>query len=149
MKFEFSVDEDETPPPSGFDLGHIDVWGSEGVATTRDRGPGGGVMIYLTVTLLLDGLRTFLSGKSRSYESTAVDSSFSLTFTRGRDGSIETRCGGALIDRSPAAGVAAALHVAAKQFADAHLEQLPPDDAGREDLQHSLADFERFIGRPR
>ncbi|WP_186776933.1 hypothetical protein [Streptomyces salinarius] len=149
MKFEFSVDEDETPPPSGFDLGHIDVWGSEGVATTRDRGPGGGVMIYLTVTLLLDGLRTFLSGKSRSYESTAVDSSFSLTFTRVRDGSIETRCRGSLIDRSPAAGAAAALHVAAKQFADAHLEQLPPDDAGREDLQHSLLDFERFIGRPR
>ncbi|MBH5130811.1 hypothetical protein I3J14_11640 [Streptomyces sp. HB-N217] len=149
MKFEFSVDEDETPPPSGFDLGHIDVWGSEGVATTRDRGPGGGVMIYLTVTLLLDGLRTFLSGKSRSYESTAVDSSFSLTFTRGRDGAIETRCGTSLIDRSPAAGVAAALHVAAKQFADAHLEQLPPDDAGREDLQHSVADFERFVCRPR
>ncbi|MFE2459739.1 hypothetical protein [Streptomyces sp. NPDC059402] len=149
MKFEFSVDEDETPPPSGFDLGHIEVWGSEGVATTRDRGPGGSVMIYLTVTLLLDGLRTFLSGKSRSYESTAVDASFSLTFTRGRDGSIETCCGGSLIDRSPAAGVAAALHVAAKQFVDAHLEQLPPVDAGREDLQHSLADFERFIGRPR
>ncbi|MFJ6914356.1 hypothetical protein ACIQUX_10370 [Streptomyces sp. NPDC101133] len=149
MKFEFSVDEDETPPPSGFDLGHIDVWGSEGVATTRGRGPGGGVMIYLTVTLLLDGLRPFLSGKSRSYESTAVDSSFSLAFTRVRDGAIETRCGGSLIDRSPAAGVAAAVHVAAKQFADAHLEQLPPDDAGREDLQHSLADFERFIGRTR
>ncbi|MFD8431253.1 hypothetical protein ACFV1R_27020 [Streptomyces coelicoflavus] len=149
MKFEFSVDEDETPPLSGFDLGHIDVWGSDGVATTRDRGQGGGVMIYLTVTLLLDGLRTFLSGKSRSYESTAVDSSFSLTFTRVRDGSIEARCGGSLIDRSPAAGVAAALHVAAKRFADAHLGQLPPDDAGREDLQHSLADFERFMSRPR
>ncbi|PSK56364.1 hypothetical protein B0E38_02666 [Streptomyces sp. 111WW2] len=106
-------------------------------------------MVYLTVTSLLDGLRTFLSGKSRSYESTAVDSSFSLTFTRGRDGSIETRCGGALIDRSPVAGVAAAVHAAAKRFADAHLEQLPPDDAGREDLEHALADFERFMGRPR
>ncbi|MEV5757770.1 hypothetical protein ACIQHU_08350 [Streptomyces tendae] len=149
MKFEFSVDEDETPPPSGFDLGHIDVWGSVGMATTRDRDPAGGAMIYLTVTSLLDGLRTFLSGESRSYESTAVDSSFSLTFTRGRDGSIETRCGGSLVDRSPAAGVAAAVHAAAKRFADAHLEQLPRDDAGREDLQHSLADFERFMGRPR
>ncbi|XKK63564.1 hypothetical protein HFP71_14680 [Streptomyces sp. ARC32] len=149
MKFEFSVDEGETPPPSGFDLGHIDVWGSDGVATTRDRGPSWGVMIYLAVSSLLDGLRALLSGKSRWYESNAVDSSFPLAFTRGRDGSIETRCGGSLVDRSPAAGVAAALHVAAKQFADAHLDQLPPDDAGREDLRHSLADFERFMCRPR
>lgn len=34
MKFEFSLDENETPPPSGFDLGHIAVWGSDGAATT-------------------------------------------------------------------------------------------------------------------
>ncbi|MGX1091852.1 hypothetical protein RKD47_002533 [Streptomyces albogriseolus] len=36
------------------------------------------MMICLSVTLLLDGLRRFLSGKERSYRSAAVDSSFSL-----------------------------------------------------------------------
>jgi hypothetical protein len=149
MEFEFSVDENETPPPSGFDLGHIDVRGSDGSVSSRDRGPGGAVMIYLTVTLLLDGLRTFLAGKARSYESTAVDSSFSLTFNRSRDGVIATSCRGSLVDRSSAAGVAAAVHAAAKRFADAHLEQLPSDDAGREDLEHSLAEFSRFMNRLR
>ncbi|MFD9027511.1 hypothetical protein [Streptomyces parvulus] len=149
MEFEFSVDEAETPPPSGFDLGHMDVRGSNGSVSSRDRGLGGSMMIYLTVTLLLDGLRPFLAGKGRSYESAAVDSSFSLTFTRGRDGVVDTACRGSLVDRSPAADVAAAVHAAAKRFADAHLHQLPPDDAGREDLQHAVADFERFMDQVR
>ncbi|MFI7346683.1 hypothetical protein ACIBSR_10485 [Streptomyces sp. NPDC049936] len=149
MEFEFSVDEAETPPPSGFDLGHIDVRGSNGSVSSRDRGPDGAMMIYLTVPLLLDGLRPFLAGKQRSYESAAVDSSFSLTFTRGRDGSVDTTYQGSLVDHSPAADVAAAVHVAAKRFADAHLHQLPPDDPGREDLQHAVAEFERFMEQVR
>ncbi|MFD5004208.1 hypothetical protein ACFWMV_15000 [Streptomyces mutabilis] len=65
VECEFSVDESGKPPPSGFDLGHIDVLGGEGAVSSRDRGPDGAMMIYLSVTLLLDGLRRFLSGKER------------------------------------------------------------------------------------
>ncbi|WP_235787136.1 hypothetical protein [Streptomyces mutabilis] len=90
MEFEFSVDENETPPPSGFDLGHIDVLGGEGTVSSRDRGPDGAMVIHLSVTLLLLGLRRFLCGEERSYRSAAVDSSFSLAFTRMGDGSVET-----------------------------------------------------------
>ncbi|MDN3252404.1 hypothetical protein ACFW4O_05925 [Streptomyces mutabilis] len=103
------------------------------------------MMTYLSVTLLLDGLRRFLSGKERSYSSAAVDSSFSLAFTRTGDGSVETSYQGVLVDRSPAEAVAAAVHAAAKRFAGEHLPLLPADDAGREDLEHALAEFERFL----
>ncbi|MDG9691186.1 hypothetical protein QC281_13860 [Streptomyces sp. DH17] len=52
---------------------------------------------------------------------------------------------GALVDRSPAEGVAAAVHAAAKRFAGAHLPLLPADDAGREDREHALAEFGRCL----
>ncbi|CCK28211.1 hypothetical protein BN159_3832 [Streptomyces davaonensis JCM 4913] len=85
MRFRFSVAENEQPPFSGFDLGHVDVWGSEGHATSRGGDQDQAMMIYLSLTLLLDGLREFLMDRSRgSYECAAVDSSFSLRFTRGR-----------------------------------------------------------------
>ncbi|MBC2908236.1 hypothetical protein [Streptomyces cupreus] len=148
MEFKFAVAEDELPPPSGFDLGHVDVWGSKGRTTSRDRRPDQAMMIYLSLTLLLDGLRYFLvDGNRSSYESAAVDSSFSLKFTRGRedDGSIETTHGGVLLDRSTTRELATAVYKAAKEFAQATLPNLPPDDAGREDLEKSLAEFEDFL----
>ncbi|WP_328873152.1 hypothetical protein OHT76_25305 [Streptomyces sp. NBC_00287] len=148
MEFKFAVAEDEQPPPSGFDLGHVDVRGSEGQATSRDRRPDQAMMICLSLTLLLDGLRHFLRDGSRtSYESAAVDSSFSLKFTRGRDndGSIETTHEGVLVDRSTSEELATAVHQAAKQFARATFPDLAPDDAGREDLEKSLAEFEDFL----
>ncbi|MFF3879110.1 hypothetical protein [Streptomyces sp. NPDC001978] len=141
------MDEEETPPPSGFDLGHVDVHGSAGEASSRGRTPDQAMMIYLSLTLLLDGLRRFVSGRERVYSSSAVDSSFSLTFKQGKDGSIETVHDGALIDRSSAKDLATALHAGAERFATTHLYLLPADDAGREDLEKSLAEFGRFLSR--
>lgn len=148
MEFEFSISENEPPPPSGFDLGHVDVRGSEGQTTSRDRSPDQAMMICLSLTLLLDGLRNFLmDGNRTSYESAAVDSSFSLKFSRRQDaeGSIETAHEGVLVDRSTTRDLATAVLKAAREFARATLPHLPPDDAGREDLEKSLAEFEDFL----
>ncbi|MDT9700839.1 hypothetical protein [Streptomyces sp. P17] len=148
MEFKFSIAENEPPPPSGFDLGHVDVWGTEGQATSRHRRPDQSMMICLSLPLLLDGLRNFLlDGNRTSYESAAVDSSFSLRFSRRKDdeGSIETTHEGVLVDCSTTRDLAIAVHKAAKQFARATLPHLPPDDAGREDLEKALAEFEDFL----
>ncbi|MFE2061497.1 hypothetical protein ACFXDH_03710 [Streptomyces sp. NPDC059467] len=145
MEFEFSVDENEAPPPSGFDLGHMDVRGDRGEASSRDRTPDQAMMIYLSLTLLLDSLRRFLPGRDRSCTTSVVDSSFSLTFRRGKDGSIETLHDGTVIDRSSAADLAGAVHTGAERFAGPRLPLLPEDDAGREDLEKSLAEFGNFV----
>lgn len=129
MEFEFSIDENEAPPPSGFDLGHMDVRGNAGAASSRGRTPDQAMMIYLSLTLLLDGLRRFLAGRDRVHTTSAVDSSFSLTFRRRRGGSVET------------------VHAGAEAFASTHLPFLPPDDAGRQDLERSLAEFGAFLTR--
>jgi hypothetical protein len=142
MEFTFSVAENQPPPPSGFDLGHVQVRGSEGEAGSRARTPDQVMMIHLSVTLLLDGVRRFLSGRDRTYESAAVGSSFSLKFSRVRGGWIETSHQGVLVDRSPERDVADALFRSAAAFARATLRHLPPDDAGREDLEAALTEFE-------
>ncbi|MFJ8085040.1 hypothetical protein ACIQ6Y_31035 [Streptomyces sp. NPDC096205] len=149
MKFTFSVADDELPPASGFDLGHMDVLGSEGEANSRDRTPDQAMMIYLSVTLLLDGVRHFLTGRERTYESAAVVSSFSLKFSRKKGGWLETRHESALVDRSSEKDLAAALYQGADTFARATLRHLPLDDAGRGDLEASLAEFGRWYVRQR
>ncbi|MFK0104705.1 hypothetical protein [Streptomyces sp. NPDC091217] len=145
IRFEFSVDENEAPPPSGFDLGHMDVHGNREEASSRDRTPDQAMMIYLSLPLLMDGLRRFLPGRDRSFTTSAVDSSFSLAFRRARDGSIETLHDGAVIDRSSAKDLASAVHRGAERFARPRLPLLPEDDAGRDDLEKSLAEFGNFV----
>ncbi|MER6269754.1 hypothetical protein ACFY0B_30385 [Streptomyces sp. NPDC001797] len=148
-RFEFSVAENETPPPSGFDLGHVDVRGNRGEASSRDRTPDQAMMIYLSLPLLMDGLRRFLPGRDRSFTTSAVDSSFSLTFRRGEDGTIKTLHDGTVIDHSPAGDLASAVHTGAKRFARGRLPLLPEDDAGREDLEKSLNEFGSFVAQLR
>ncbi|MCG7207145.1 hypothetical protein [Streptomyces arenae] len=147
LRFEFSVAENVAPPPSGFDLGHMDVRGDRGAVSSRDRTPGQAMMIYLSLSLLLDRLRSFLSGRGRTFTTAAIDSSFSLTFRRRKDGSIETLHDGMVIHRSSAADLASAVHTAAERFAGPPLPLLPEDDAGREDLEKSLAEFGDFVTR--
>ncbi|MEU9276020.1 hypothetical protein AB0D87_31405 [Streptomyces sp. NPDC048342] len=147
LRFEFSVAANEAPPPSGFDLGHIDVRGDRGEASSRGHTPDQAMMIYLSLTLLMDGLRRFLTGRDRSFTTSAVDSSFSLTFRRGKDGSIETVYDGTVIDRSSAADLASAVRAGAERFANPRLPLLPGDDPGREDLERSLAEFGNFTTR--
>ncbi|MGW7296574.1 MULTISPECIES: hypothetical protein [unclassified Streptomyces] len=147
MEFTFSVADDQQPPPSGFDLGHMDVRGSEGEASSRDRTPDQAMMIYLSLTLLLDGLRQFLTGRDRTYESAAVDSSFSLHFARRGDGLVETSHAGEVVDRSTEKELAGSVFRAAEQFGRTHLPGLPPDDAGREDLEASPAQFASTLAR--
>ncbi|MEV5955886.1 hypothetical protein AB0M11_19295 [Streptomyces sp. NPDC051987] len=145
LSFEFSVAENVAPPPSGFDLGHMDVRGDRGAASSRDRTPDQAMMIYLSLSLLLDGLCRFLSGRARTFTTAAIDSSFSLTFRRRKDGSIETLHDGMVIDRSSAEDLASAVYTAAERFAGPRLPLLPEDDAGREDLEKSLAEFGEFM----
>ncbi|MFF5143503.1 hypothetical protein ACFY6U_27845 [Streptomyces sp. NPDC013157] len=149
IRFGFSVAENEAPPPSGFDLGHMDVRGDQGEASSRYRTPDQAMMIYLSLPLLMDGLRRFLPGRGRSFTTAAVDSSFSLTFRRGKDGSIETLHDGTVIDRSSAEDLASAVHTGAERFAAPRLPLLPEDDAGREDLEKSLDEFGHFVAQLR
>lgn len=152
MRFEFGVDG-SAPPPSGFDLGHMTVHGSEGTAGSRGHAPDQAMMIHLSLSALLDGLRLLLTERRRAWAFGAVDSSFALHFTLRKDGTLVTRSGagtGTVIDTSDPGDVAAALAAAAADFAGRHLPTLAPGDAAAQDLSASVADFlAAFGGGPR
>ncbi|MEU3462438.1 hypothetical protein ABZ721_21190 [Streptomyces sp. NPDC006733] len=139
MRFVFSADD--VPPPSGFDLGHMEVEGNLGVYSSRAQVPDQAMMIYVSVSLLLDGLRSLVEAGRGGYTFGGVDSSFSLKFSLTKDGTLTTRAPGTPVDRSDVRTVVAAVWAAAREFAAARLPGLPPDDAGRQDLEMSLAAF--------
>jgi hypothetical protein len=147
MEFEFVVAD--APPPSGFDLGHMTVRGSDGSVSSRGHRPDQSMMIHLSLSQLLDGLGDLLEHGRRSYSFGAVDSSFALHFGLTKDGTLVTRAGGPkgpVVDRSPAASAAADLASDAADFADRTLPSLPPDDASAQDLAASVADFTASFG---
>lgn len=150
MDFEFSVAD--APPPSGFDLGHMTLRGTDGTVSSCGRRPDQSMMIYLSLSQLLDGLRQLLERGRGTYSFGAVDSSFTLHFRLAKGGTLVTRSGGAggpLIDRFPAAEAAADLAAAATDFTAGALPSLPPDDAGAQDLTGSLAEFTAAFGTDR
>ncbi|MFJ9346963.1 hypothetical protein [Streptomyces sp. NPDC101237] len=54
---------------------------------------------------------------------------------------------GTVIDRSPAARLASAVREGAERFAAPRLPLLPEDDAGRENLEKSLAEIDALATR--
>ncbi|MFI9105062.1 hypothetical protein ACIGXA_31600 [Streptomyces fildesensis] len=147
MRFTFT--DDDEPPPSGFDLGHMEVTGSLGSVSSRGHSPDQGMMIYLAVSDLLDGLRALVETGRGGFLFIGSDSSFSLKFSLRKDGQLTTMAAGkAAIDVSDVKTVISAVWTAAKEFADVHLPLLPRDDAGRQDLEMSLAGFAPLVTRP-
>jgi hypothetical protein len=125
------------------------VHGTDGRVGSEGHRPDQSMMIHLSLSQLLDGLRDLLEHGRGSYSFGAADSSFALHFQLAKDGTLVTRAGGAkgpLIDRSPAADAAADLASAAADFATRTLPSLPPDDAGAHDLAASVADFTAAFG---
>ncbi|MGW0081625.1 hypothetical protein [Streptomyces sp. NPDC003393] len=130
--------------PSGFDLGDIYVTGDLGTAQSAGHSPDQGMMIYLSVVQLLDGLRAFLRGSAKTYAFTGADTSFGLVFRRAKDGlSVATK--GGLVARTTAPEFVAAIVSAA----DSLSRTLPPRDAASSDYQDALSEFRPLASEDR
>lgn len=85
IKVKFSVRAGQGEP-SGFDLGDILVEGERGAANSGGHVPDQGMMIYPSVTLLLDSLRMLFSGRrSRSHSQVSTRHSGSISNAQGKD----------------------------------------------------------------
>ncbi|SDX73223.1 hypothetical protein SAMN05421504_103644 [Amycolatopsis xylanica] len=145
VRFEFSrrEDLDHIEPPSGFDLGDMEIVGNVGSVSSRGRAPDQGMMIFVALVELLDGLRRKLK-PGHPYEFVGADSSFILDFREEND-SIVIESEGRRIDSSPKLESLRALSRATHAFVDKELSKLPPDDAAKEDLVPSVADFDAYV----
>ncbi|NUK04318.1 hypothetical protein HRW16_14700 [Streptomyces lunaelactis] len=126
--------------PSGFDLGEM-VWtGDFGDASSIGHIPDQGMMIYPSVTLLLDSLAALLNGRDRVLNFTGVGTSFGIVFRRSnKEISVSSR--NKLIARVSQDELARSVLLAAEELATASLAQLPEQDAVRADYRAALNDF--------
>jgi hypothetical protein len=126
--------------PSGFDLGDMAVIGEFGTADSAGHAPDQGMMVYLSVTQLMDGLVSFLGGDTTSFAFTGVDTSFSLVFRRTKDGlSVASKDG--VIARTTPDELASAVLQAAEPLS----RTLPAGDPVTSDYQDSLTAFRRLV----
>ncbi|MFC4609083.1 hypothetical protein ACFO9E_14850 [Streptomyces maoxianensis] len=132
--------------PSGFDLGDM-VWtGDFGDVSSVGHIPDQGMMIYPSVTLLLDGLAALLNGRDRTLNFIGADTSFGIVFRRSNKGvSVSSR--NKLIARANQGELAQALLLAAEDLAASSLVQLPETDAARTDYLAALNDFRALAKR--
>ncbi|MBT2456502.1 hypothetical protein [Streptomyces sp. ISL-86] len=138
MIAEFTVRQNQGDP-SGFDLGDMFWRGELGEANSAGHEPDQGMMIYISVTQLLDCLSEVLQGHAKATSFTGADTSFGLTFRSTNKGvSVAARSGPVTLI-TPAELAQTALS-AAEELARNHLESLPSDGV-RDDYLAALNSF--------
>ncbi|MCW8879011.1 MAG: hypothetical protein OQJ89_05470 [Kangiellaceae bacterium] len=88
IKINFTVEADVDGSVHEFDMGDmvINIDGAE--VSSKGQVPSQSMMIFIAITDLLDGLRSFLIRKKNGFEFIGSDSSFRLRFTRVKKGRI-------------------------------------------------------------
>ncbi|MFE9116163.1 hypothetical protein [Streptomyces sp. NPDC007172] len=139
IDFRFSVRPGQGAP-SGFDLGDLVCKGDLGEASSIGHVPDQGMMIYLSVTQLLDDLAAFLVGAGKTLTFTGVDTSFELVFQQGKK-EISVAWKNGAIARVSHSDLAESVAEAASKLAGWGLASLPSQDAVKVDYLAALNNF--------
>ncbi|MEV0409961.1 hypothetical protein AB0I68_03895 [Streptomyces sp. NPDC050448] len=138
MIAEFTVRPNQGDP-SGFDLGDMLWRGELGEASSAGHTPDQGMMIYVSVTQLLDCVSETLTGRAKTASFTGADTSFGLTFRSTKKGiSVTSRLGPVALVST--ATLAQTTLSAAEELARSHLDSLPSDGV-RDDYLAALESF--------
>ncbi|MEU1531822.1 hypothetical protein [Streptomyces fagopyri] len=128
--------------PSGFDLGDMSFTGDLGTADSAGRTPDQGMVICLSVTQLLDGVRALLDEGARTVAFTGVDTSFGLVFRRSKD-QVSVAAEDGVIARTTPDELASAVLGAGEALS----LTLPTGDPAASDYADASAAFRPFVSR--
>ncbi|MFD6274196.1 hypothetical protein ACFWFI_01150 [Streptomyces sp. NPDC060209] len=140
IKMMFSVRSGQGEP-SGFDLGDIVCEGESGTVGSAGHTPDQGMMIYLSVTLLLDSLRELLAGERRTVSFAGSDTSLRLDFKRGNKGLVSVSARGELLGKSRLEDLAYAVLGLAQELAERDLSRLTVEDPVRSDYHSAMQEL--------
>jgi hypothetical protein len=140
IKIKFSVRPGQGEP-SGFDLGDIVFEGESGTVGSAGHTPDQGMMIYLSVPLLLDGLRTLITGERRTVSFTGADTSFRLDFRCDSKRFVSVSANGRLLEKVSLEDLAHTVLCQAQSLAQRDLSRLPTEDPVRTDYLSALQAF--------
>lgn len=137
VSFAFDLLESEIDDLDGRSLGHVTVSTDAGTATSTPA-----MMVFLSLPLLLDGLRRFLGASEGSFRFTGVGSSYSILFTRDGDGRLELASGGRDLGSWQVGEVVVAVRQGARDFVATYLDALSLSDMAYDDLETAVEEFE-------
>lgn len=143
VSFAFDILESEIDDLDGRSLGHIRVVTDAGTATSEGKTPGQAMMLFLSLPLLMDGLRTFLAAKGqRSFRFNGVGSSFWIVFTRDGAERLRIASGDGDLGSWPLREVVEAIGRGARAFVETYLDTLDLNDMAYDDLDTAVEQFE-------
>jgi len=145
ITFKFSRRDKE--PAHGFDLGDIEVTGTDGLATSAGRIPDQGSMIYLSIVGLLDIASGLLGTGTSRAAFVAPDSSFQLRLSTNKKGRVRVSCGKTHVGETQAIDFARAVLSGVEAFLSEPGNQLSVADAVHNDLTASLAGLRGALKR--
>jgi hypothetical protein len=136
---QFTVRPDQGDA-SGFDMGDMVVSGDLGTADSAGHVPDQGMMIYLSVVQLLDGLRNFLRSNARVLSFIGTDTSFKLVVRRTKNGLSVASTNG-VVARATTLEFASAVLSAAENLG----RGLPLEDTVASDWDVAVAEFRALV----
>ncbi|MFF1347075.1 hypothetical protein ACFVZJ_13950 [Streptomyces sp. NPDC058322] len=144
IKMKFSV-RPEQGRSSGFDLGDIVCEGESGSVSSVGHAPDQGMMIYPSVTLLLDCLRTLVTDGKKPVSFTGSDTSFRLDFRSNDNGFVSVSANGQLLGKSSIEDLAHEVLRPAQELADGELSRLPVGDPVRSDYLSAVQELRATV----
>lgn len=151
IEFEIDTSEHESEH-DGYSLGDMTLSGRYGSLTSKGKAPDQSMMIFLSITLLLDGINALLdkhaSRRSSEFEFVAIDSSFNFTLREKSGAFIEIRNRPELIDLVPIREFIDALWSASHEFDKRYGKYLKEDNPAFDDWYNALGDFKRVFQIP-
>ncbi|MFJ1881888.1 hypothetical protein [Streptomyces sp. NPDC088137] len=144
IKMRFSVRPGQGEP-SAFDLGDIVCEGESGTVGSTGHAPDQGMMIYPSVTLLLDCLRMLVIDGRKSVSFTGSDTSFRLDFRSNNKGLVLVSANGRLLGKSSIEDLAYAFLRPAQELADGGLSRLPAGDPVRSDYLSAVQELRATV----
>ena len=145
MKIDFDISRSVEGPVNGLSMGYLILSGNQNIFDTRNQPNDQSVMIYVTISDLLDSFRLFFrSGKRSEWKVVGTDSSVELVFKSDGRKSMTAACCKVLIDIQSPQQMASELLQSINTFYDNPTHKLRSSDLVYNDLTTSLDDFEKW-----
>ncbi len=142
LSIRFSLDRPLELPLTGFDLGHIEISTGEKTWSSIGKQPDQAMMIFLSITDLLDGLRQFFERETlENFEWWGTDSSFCIQFKKVPGGDIQVAIGQDMVGSIGKADLASVIFSAVSIFIDYPDHQLAEQDPALGDLMMAINSF--------
>jgi len=118
--------------------------GELGNHSSQGRTPSQKMMVFISIVLLLDGLRSFLTSGALQYEFIGVDCSFQVVFARDKHGNVSLIGDDKAIHVSNVASLTADVFSSVSKFIEEPGVRLSESDPVHDDVSAALKAFEEM-----